>query len=204
MTILERQCRDQLPGGKYWNPDSNIQKISSNVPTTNKASESDFAILDLLVRTKPNARIQTMQAFTMWSRNDTSSWIDSKSTEERNNIFEIAQKLVPKMRKRYDERNKELISSKKERLEQKQKEKREMEEKAAAKKLSAVNNLVEAGHRVWLCEEEADECSSSIDDDKERCRIIHMQILFYKDVLNVKCPHALFYKTKSVEGKRVF
>ena len=33
LIILERQCRDQLLGGKYWNADSNIKRISSNAPT---------------------------------------------------------------------------------------------------------------------------------------------------------------------------
>ena len=48
LIILERQCVDQLPGGKYWQPRESIAMAATNVPTTNKASESDFAILDLL------------------------------------------------------------------------------------------------------------------------------------------------------------
>ena len=40
--ILERQCVDQLPGGKYWNPNDNITSIARNVPSTNKVSEGDF------------------------------------------------------------------------------------------------------------------------------------------------------------------
>ena len=47
LVVLERQSGDQLPGGKYWDPSDNISKAAENVPTTNKASESDFAVLDL-------------------------------------------------------------------------------------------------------------------------------------------------------------
>ena len=101
--ILERQCADQLPGGRYWNPDENITMIASNVPTTNRASESDFAVLDLLVRTKPNARVQTIQALTMWCRNDTSQWIESKTEEERNEIFDKARRMAPEMRLLYED-----------------------------------------------------------------------------------------------------
>ena len=55
LIILGKQRVDQLPGGKYWLPSDLIRNSSKNAPTTNKASESDFAILDLLLRTKPNA-----------------------------------------------------------------------------------------------------------------------------------------------------
>ena len=48
---------DQLPGGKYWLPLDLIRDSSKNVPTTNKVSESDFAIWDLL-KTKSSAIIQ--------------------------------------------------------------------------------------------------------------------------------------------------
>ena len=61
LIILERQAADQLPGGKYFTPSECIKKASENVPTTNKASESDFAVLDMLIRTKPNSSVQTIQ-----------------------------------------------------------------------------------------------------------------------------------------------
>ena len=41
----------------------NFDKRSTNfVPTTSKASESDFGIVDLLVRIIPNAGVSTMLA----------------------------------------------------------------------------------------------------------------------------------------------
>ena len=104
LIILERQAIDQLPGGKYWNSDDQIQKAAENVPTTNKASESDFAILDLLIRTKPNAKIQTIQAYTMWYRNKTLAWLDAKSEEERYILIETASHSVEKMKLKYKER----------------------------------------------------------------------------------------------------
>ena len=55
LIILERQCVDQLPGGKYWNPNDNNRSMAQNVPSTNKVSEGDFGIIDLLMWTRPNA-----------------------------------------------------------------------------------------------------------------------------------------------------
>ena len=87
LVILECQCADQLPGVKYWNPSNSVSEAASNVPVTNKASESDFAILDLMVRTKPNANVQTIQThLTMWSQNQTLEWLNGKTDEERKKI----------------------------------------------------------------------------------------------------------------------
>ena len=65
--ILERQCIDQLPGGKYWNTNDNIKSMVQNVLSTNKVSEGGFGMIDLLMRTRPNASCQLMLALTMWS-----------------------------------------------------------------------------------------------------------------------------------------
>ena len=65
--------------------------------------------------------------------------------------------MVPTMREKYRERQSQIVSLKEKRLIAKQEEKKEMEEKAAAKKLSAVNNLIQTGHKVWLDEKESEE-----------------------------------------------
>ena len=54
--LLERQAKDQLPGGKYSNPSPDLQTQVKNVPATNMASERDFGLFDLLLRSKPSAR----------------------------------------------------------------------------------------------------------------------------------------------------
>ena len=59
--ILERQAKDQLEGGKYFNPTPTLQESAKNVPTTNTVSERDFAILDILVRLKQLHRAMHMK-----------------------------------------------------------------------------------------------------------------------------------------------
>ena len=89
-------------------------------------------------------------------------------------------------------------------MQQKQKEKIEVEEKAAAKKALAVNNLIQAGHKVWLTEQEVEDNIISIKEDKEKCKILLLQIVFYKDVMNVNCSKSFFNKTRMNEdGKRI-
>ena len=202
LIILERQCSDQLPGGKYWNPTENVQNLASKVPLTNKASESDFALLDLFIRTKPNAKVQTIQALTMWCRNATDVWIDGKTEEEKKVMFDKARKLVPEMRKRYDERKRKLEEEKSERLKAKQKELVEKEEKAATRKANAVNNLLSLKQRAWLNEEEAAEEIGNV-DVKDRALVLEYQLDFYKYCLDVKCENKLYNRTQVVDGKRV-
>ena len=101
LIILERQCVDQLPGAKYWLPSDLTGDSSTNVPTTNKASESDFAILDLLLKTEPNARMQTLLSLTMWARNHTLEWLSNKDTEEKDRILNLARVKNQDMKEKY-------------------------------------------------------------------------------------------------------
>ena len=55
LLILQRQCKDQLPGGKYWEPSESTSTTLKNVPTTNLIGERGFAQLDMLIRNKPSA-----------------------------------------------------------------------------------------------------------------------------------------------------
>ena len=67
LEILERQCKDQLPGGKYWSPCLEDITKFSNVPSTNMIGERKFAVLDRLVRQKPSAKTVSLEALIMWS-----------------------------------------------------------------------------------------------------------------------------------------
>ena len=68
LLILERQCADQLPGGKFW--DVGNAEIYQNVPSTNVISERDFAQLDLLLHSQPTACTLTIETLIMWVNNN--------------------------------------------------------------------------------------------------------------------------------------
>ena len=51
--------------------------MGQNVASTNKVSEAGFGMIDLLMRTRPNASGQSMLALTIWSQNG-SEWIKSR------------------------------------------------------------------------------------------------------------------------------
>ena len=89
--ILEHQCIDQLPGGKYWNTNANIKSMVQNVLSANKVSEDGFGTIDLLMRTRPNASCQLMLALTMWSWNGTVEWLNSLSADKNQKMLKKPQ-----------------------------------------------------------------------------------------------------------------
>ena len=79
-------------------PSDSVKKIAKNVPKTNKISEADFAILDLLIRKKPNASINALDALIMWSQNKTMKWLDTLSSGEKTTYLEQARKKAQWLR----------------------------------------------------------------------------------------------------------
>ena len=125
-----------------------IRDSSKNVPTT-KASESDFAVLDILLRTKPNASMQTLLSLTMWACNHTLEWLSNKEAEEKNRILNLARVKNQDMKEKYKDIAEALKLKKKEKILAKQREKEEVQEKQLKKKADTVNSLVSLGARAW-------------------------------------------------------
>ena len=93
LIILDRQCIDQLPEGKYWLLSDLMRDLSKNVPSTNP-SEAAFATLDLL----SNASMETLFSLTMWARDHTLVWMSNKNPEGKNEILNLARVKKPDMR----------------------------------------------------------------------------------------------------------
>ena len=132
LMVVERQAVDHLPGGIHYRPSEKQQAGSSNVPS-HKASESEFAILDLLIRMKPNANIETLEMITMWYRNKTGDWLHQKSDTEKEVIMQEARKKVDAAKERLNLKRKILEERKLDILKSKQDITKSREEKSAIK-----------------------------------------------------------------------
>ena len=197
LLILQRQAKDQLDGGIYGKP-SKLQLISaSNVPAHNKASESDFAIFDLLIRLKPSANTDTIGSLIMWSRNKTGDWLDSKSPEERTRLMDIASASAEKMKLKHKERKIILLEEHKLRLDKKQVENKEIEMKQSSKMAYSVNTLVNNGMAAWISVKEAEDKINLI-DPSEQYKAVGIQLDFYKNVIfaNRNVQQQWFSKSK--------
>ena len=87
LIILERQAKDNLPGGKQWNPSEQQRASASHVPKTNTCSERDFGMLDMIIKNKPAAGVHILEVVIMWTNNKTAEWLTSLDYIRRKTIF---------------------------------------------------------------------------------------------------------------------
>ena len=107
--ITQRLLLDHLPGGKYHVvADTVMVQETASVPTTNVAPERDFAIMDRLMREKPNASHVALESMILYSHNKTSSWLEKQSHEEKEKLLHMAQTLAPTIRTKFKVRRREI------------------------------------------------------------------------------------------------
>ena len=195
LLVLERLAADQLPGGKYFIPSDSLKEMAQHVPKTNKISEADFAILDLLVRKKPNASINAFDALIMWSKNKTVEWLDNLPIGEKQGLFKDARKGAASMAEKFKLRKAILEEEKADILKKRLEQKVAKEAKENQKKTEATNSLAEIG-KLWVNEDEIDTSLEEFEGDLEKRKALLCQINFHKIVLKSKGPKSLFNKTK--------
>ena len=156
LLILNRQCQDQLPGGRYWNlPAVTVQQYT-NVPSTNMIGERDFAALDCLVRQKPNVRAIHLESLIMWSHNGKQKWLDTLDLQTKKVYMQQARAHAPEMLEKYRERSK-VKKQRWENLQIKQQKKKEKEQKKIQDRVKLTNDVIAQG-AVWTSKEEVERC----------------------------------------------
>lgn len=184
LLILERQCADQLPGGKYWNIANS--DTYTNVPATNVIAERDFAQLDLLLRAKPAARTLTLETLIMWVNNKTPEWLKTLDSTARSKYMSQARAHSKEILSKYQDRMKEIKSQRWAQLQEKQKKKREKEDKERKQTVALVTDVMSLGG-VWTTEEEASRKYHELKLEGEHTarRAIYTQLQFMQK--NLKC-----------------
>ena len=91
-TFSSRLLADHLYGGVHSNLSEEARAQTSSVPTTNRVSEKDFALLDPLVREKPNAALIALEGVILFANNKTMQWLNEKDAEEKQRLLEAAQR----------------------------------------------------------------------------------------------------------------
>lgn len=188
MLILERQAKDQLPGGKFYLPDEKEAERSRNVPTTNTCSERDFGQLDALMRLKPSASTTAYESCIMWSNNKTSSWLNSLAPYEKEAILNDARTNAPSVMLSFRDRQKKLYESKL--LRKRQQQKTEKEAKQYSQKVKLTKKLDSLGG-LWLTEEDVFIFKNKVHRNYYKDAIIS-QLQFRKNVIHSKGPKEKF------------
>ena len=120
-TTVQRLLLDHLQGGIYYSvADSNLVEETASVPTTNVSPERDFALLDRLMSEKPNATHIARESSILFSHNQTSTWLQEKSQDEKEKLFKAARTLSPFQRSKFLKRRDEIRVKQQEAVTQKE------------------------------------------------------------------------------------
>ena len=119
--------QDQLPGGKYWDPDEGTKGILKQLKPHNDICESLLGLNDWLTPPLVNAKQHTKTALIESKRNKTMAWLDTLSTKDEVIDLAVAERQAVQRRNLLQEKEtrEKRIARKKEVLEKgKQKEAR--------------------------------------------------------------------------------
>ena len=187
---------DHLPGGKHHSvTDESVIEETRSVPTTNIAPERDFAVLDRLVREKPNASVVALESMILYSHNKTSLWLDKQSPVDRKKLFDAARKLAPEVRKRLNERRK-VMEDRRQQLVLKRQEDIARKKNKVSREHEMLKEEIDA-IGLWRNKRDVETGLQKISTKTEKLRVLKVQIKFRQKVLVQSHPDSSIFKFSS-------
>uniref|UniRef100_A0A1X7UAB5 Uncharacterized protein n=1 Tax=Amphimedon queenslandica TaxID=400682 RepID=A0A1X7UAB5_AMPQE len=182
----QRLLVDHLPNGIYHNvTDEEIIRETCSVPTTNVSPERDFAVLDRLLREKPNAQLISLEAIILFAHNKTSKWVAELSCDEREKLFKAARSLAPSFKEKFKARRQEIESRRKRDME-KRIEDNARKDMKIVKEREMLTKQIEENGGLWMKEEEMETALASLSTQKKKKEALKLQINFQNKVLKEK------------------
>jgi len=150
---LANYAKDQLPGGKYWEPDADLEKVLSQLEPNNDLCESILGLNDYLSTAMPNMDQLTRSSMVQIKKNNSIEWLDSLPKVQQEEIIELSMKNKSEVIKQYKEhqksvaqqRQKYMLKQHQEKEKSRQRMKREREDFLKVQLLSSVyefNNVI--------------------------------------------------------------
>lgn len=179
---------NQLPGGKYWNPEPAVEATLKLLKPNNDLCESILGLNDYLTTTIPNLHQLTRSNMIQVKKNKTMQWFHKLPQAEQQTIVRLAVKKRGEVMKAYKE---EEIKRKKERQDKmiREKQRREALKQRAIKereKLSKLH-LITSPHELRRALSEIDNEDISVSKkNRKKLAIMREQINIRKKLLNQK------------------
>ena len=171
-----------------------IEKVAS-VPTTNVAPERDFAILDRLVREKPNASVVALESMILYSHNKTSSWLEKQPLDDRKKLIEVARKLAPSVRKKFNERRQAIEERRADALLKRQEDITRRKMRATQENDKLTQEIQSIG--LWMNRGDIERGLQNILKKAEKLRILKVQLKFRQKVLTQPYPDSSIFAFSS-------
>lgn len=89
---LSSYAHDQLPGGRYWDPDKQLKKVLRDLSPSNDVCESILGLNDYLTTTLANLHQVARSNLVQIKRNKTLKLLSSLPEEEQDKVVDLAVK----------------------------------------------------------------------------------------------------------------
>ena len=89
---LRTYAQNQLPGGRYWEPEKPVQEILKKLKPTNDLCESILGLNDYLSAAIPNMQQMSRANLIQVKKNKTMTWFHQLSSREQKSIVHLAMK----------------------------------------------------------------------------------------------------------------
>ena len=142
-------AKDQLPGGRYWDPEPETKEILSQLEPNNDLCESILGLNDYLFTAVPNMDQLTRSNMVQIKKNKTMEWLDNLPNTEQEDIVRMAMKNKREVALSYKKHKNEvsqkrrdhLVQKHKEREQAKQKKEKEIEKLSKMQLINSVSEL---------------------------------------------------------------
>ena len=100
---LSSYAADQLPGGRYWNPDKQVKDVLCQLQPSNDICESILGLNDYLTSALPNLHQMSCSNLVQLKKNKTMTWLSEFPCEKQTAVIDIAVKRRRQVKQTYIE-----------------------------------------------------------------------------------------------------
>ena len=170
---LSSYAQNQLPGGKYWEPESDVASVLKSLKPNNDVCESILGLNDYLSMVMPNLHQMSKSNLVQAKKNRTVQWLDSLPSDQQHDIVELARKTRVQVKKAYNSAEDDRRKFRQEKMIQEKNrrdalQKRAADEKARLSKIRMITSMDELKDAL----SEIDEQSISASKKAQKKRVL--------------------------------
>ena len=98
---LSSYAENQLPGGRYWDPEPDVQSILKSLKPNNDLCESILGLNDHLSIVMPNLHQMSKSNLVQAKKNKTTKWLDTLPNDQQRAIIDLARKNRRQLKEGY-------------------------------------------------------------------------------------------------------
>ena len=113
---LSSYAKNQLPGGKYWEPSHDIELVLCNLKPNNDICESILGFNDYLTTALPNMHQMTRSTLVEVKKNKTLKWLKDLPEDEKHAVEKLAQQKRSEVMQHYRDEERARNSRRQEKM----------------------------------------------------------------------------------------